>query len=185
MPRVPLKTKADVPGNMFAFWDRLEQAGAVRQIHATQANNPAVLLGSRTFSNVLWTKGGLDPARREMVILKTALTAGSGYEWHQHVPIGLAAGLSREQVLALGEGAASQLFAPEEQAMLAYVEAVAGSGGVPQSLFDSLRRHLDDATIVGLTMLSAFYLGISRYMVAMALEPETTFVGWRLEGLPA
>lgn len=185
MPRVPLKTKADVPGNMHAFWDRLEQAGAVRQIHASQANNPAVLLGSRTFSNVLWTKGGLDAGNRELVILKTALTAGSAYEWHQHVPIGLAAGLSRERVLALGESATSALFTEGERAMLAYVEAVAGNGDVPQAAFDALRTHLDDATIVGLTMLSAFYLGISRYMVAMALEPETPFIGWRLEGLPA
>ena len=69
--------------------------------------------------------------------------------------------------------------------MLAYIEAVAGSGDVPQAAFDALHEHLGDAAIVGVTMLSAFYLGIARYMVAMALAPETPFIGWRLEGLPA
>jgi alkylhydroperoxidase family enzyme len=178
-----MKDRADMPADILEFWDRLAGGGPVRNIHRTQANNPEVLRASRTFSNAVWTKGGFDPATRELIILRTARVVGSVYEWQQHVPIGLDAGLTRERILALNAWQNSPLFTPAERAVLAYVDAVAGMGAVPGELVEGLQAHYPAPTIVGITMLAGFYMAIARFMVAMDIDLEKPFIGWGLEAM--
>ena len=176
--------REDMPAEMLEFWDRLAATGGpVRNIHRTQGNNPEVLRASRTFSNAVWTKGGFDPATRELIILRTARVAGSVYEWQQHVPIGLAAGLTRERIGALNAWQNASLFSPGERAILAYVDAVAGLGAIPGELVEALKEHFPAATIVGITMLTGFYLAMARFMAALDIDLERPFIGWDLAAL--
>ncbi|MFN0146129.1 MAG: carboxymuconolactone decarboxylase family protein [Dehalococcoidia bacterium] len=184
MTRIPMTDRADMPADMLEFWDRLAAGGGpVRNIHRTQGNNPEVLRASRTFSNAVWTKGGFDPATRELIILRTARCVGSVYEWQQHVPIGLDVGLTRERVIALNAWQNSSVFSPAERATLAYVDAVASPGPVAAELVQGLKAHYPDATIVGITMLAGFYMAIARFMVAMDIDLEKPFIGWDLAAL--
>jgi alkylhydroperoxidase family enzyme len=182
VPRIPLTTRDDMPDDMLTFWDRLGGGGAVRNIHRTQGNNPAVLRASRTFSNTLWTEGGFDAATRELIILRTARVRDSIYEWQQHAPIGLAAGLTRAQITALGAWQQSAEFSDPERAVLAYVDAVAGMAAVPGELVTNLRAHYPDATVVGITMICGFYIAMARFMTALDIELEDPFIGWDLAG---
>jgi 4-carboxymuconolactone decarboxylase len=184
MTRLPLSNREDMPADMLEFWDRLAAGGLPRNIHRVQGNNPEVLRGSRTFSNTLWTKGGFDPATRELIILRTARAVGSRYEWQQHVPIGIGAGLSRERIIALSDWQASSLYSAEERAILATVDSVTAMGEVPEGVIDELKAHVPASEVVSVTMLCCFYLAIARFMVAMDLTLEGPFIGWGLEGLP-
>ena len=183
MPRLPLATRDQMPEDMLEFWDRLAAGGMPRNIHRTQGSNPDVLRASRTFSDTLWRKGGFDPATRELIILRTARVRDSVYEWQQHAPIGLAAGLSRAQVQALGAWQDSTAFDPAQRAVLAYVDAVAGMGAVPGELVENLQAHFPDGTVVGITMICGFYIAMARFMTALDIELEGAFIGWDLAGL--
>jgi 4-carboxymuconolactone decarboxylase len=185
MTRLPLSNREDMPPDMIEFWDRLAGGGLPRNIHRVQGNNPDVLRGSRTFSNTLWTKGGFDPATRELIILRTARAVDSTYEWQQHVPIGLDAGLTRERIIALGDWRESNLYSAAERAILATVDSVTAMGDVHEAVIDELKAHVAPGVVVGVTMLCCFYLAIARFMVAMDLTLEAPFIGWKLEGLPA
>ena len=183
MPRIPLANRSDMPEEMLEFWDRLAAGGQPRNIHRTQGSNPDVLRASRTFSNTLWTKGGFDPATRELIILRTARVRDSVYEWQQHVPIGLGAGLTRAQVIALGAWQESAEYTPAQRAVLAYVDAVAGMAAIPGELVVNLRTHFPDSTVVGITMICGFYVAMARFMTALDIELEEPFIGWDLAGL--
>ena len=72
--------------------------------HAETAFRPWLALGD------LLGKLQLDPALRELAILRVAAIAGCSYELVQHGPIATAVGVGSDQVEALQEG---RVFGPE------------------------------------------------------------------------
>ena len=89
MTRLPRATRAEFPEELYYVYDRLPNGpdGTPMNIFAAMGNNPGLLRSYLRLANPLWAQCGLDPERREIVILRTALLHKSVYEWHQHVRI--------------------------------------------------------------------------------------------------
>ena len=143
-------------------------------------NNPELLRAYLRLGNGLWNHCGLDLRTRELVILRTAILKQSRYEWHQHVRLGRDAGLTDAQVSALHDWRNSTAFNDAERAIFAYVDAVNANGVPPRDVHDELANHVDDATLTGVCLLTAFYAMTATFLAAMEVEPETAFVGWTL-----
>ena len=74
-------------------------AGRVLNIFRTMAHAPKALKAFLTWGNYILSKKNDLPAReREIVILRTGWLCRSGYEWTQHVEIGLRCGLTPEEI---------------------------------------------------------------------------------------
>jgi alkylhydroperoxidase family enzyme len=115
----------------------------------------------------------LDGALRELVILRVAVLNRAYYEFAQHAPVALAAGLTPAQVDAVREWQDSALFDARARAVLAYADAMTLQVQVPQALFDALRAHLDERGIVELTATVAGYNMVSRFLEALQIEIES------------
>lgn len=75
-------------------------------IFLTFARAPEALKRFLQWGNyVLSRRNALDPRRREIAILRTGYLCGSGYEFAQHARIGLASGMTAEEVAGCKEGA--------------------------------------------------------------------------------
>lgn len=185
--RVPPARREHLPPEYHDLWDRLaDRPGGMPLVYQGLAQNPPVWEAFNRFMRALWEQGGLDLARRELVILRVALIEEAPYPWQQHLGRALAAGLSREQILALGDDwRGSALFAPAERALLAYVDEVASDGNVPAPIVAELASHYPNAAIVGITALIGFYLSVARLTKALEVDTRQPFVGWQLEHLPA
>jgi 4-carboxymuconolactone decarboxylase len=80
--------------------------GRVINIFRTLIRAPKAARGFLAWGNyVLSRRNDLPPREREIVILRTGFLCRSGYEWTQHVAIGLRAGLTAEEVARIKLGA--------------------------------------------------------------------------------
>lgn len=179
MARVPHITETDLPPHQ---QDLLVSAlqGTELNIYRTIGNNSAVLYGLRTLLGSLWRDAGLDERQRELVILAVARETEAAYAWHQHVAIARDVGLSDAEILAISDGQLDS-FDRSDRLLVEYTRGTV-RGTVDDALADRLAVGFDDETIVGVTTLASGYLMIARLLDALAVETETPFVGWRLDG---
>jgi len=179
MARVPHVTETDLPPHQ---QDMLVSAlqGTELNIYRTVGNNPAVLYGLRTLLGSLWRDSGLDDPQRELVVLAVARETDSTYAWHQHVSIARDVGLSDAEIIAISDGKLDS-FDRSDRLLVEYATATV-RGTVDDALADRLAVAFDDETVVGITTLASGYLMVARLLDALAVETETPFVGWRLDG---
>ncbi len=80
---------------------------------------------------------------------------------------------SMDKVHALENWHDSELFTPEERAILAYTEAVTVSDSeVTDEMGEELKRHMDDDGVVELTALIAFQNLSSKFNSALDVPPQ-------------
>lgn len=116
--------------------------------------------------------GALDDRTRELVVCLVARRTASEYEWHHHAPLARAAGVTDEQLAAVGRWQdESTLFGHADIDVLDYAEAVLAAR-VDDERVARARSHLGDPGLVELTALVAYYLGASRFLDALGVEAE-------------
>jgi alkylhydroperoxidase family enzyme len=165
MARLPYLTADDASEAVAGTLSKLPPLHVFSLIaHAETAFRPWL-----RFSGALLNSLELDPALRELAILQVGRHAAR-YEWVQHVPIALSAGVSDDEVSALGEGVLNG-FTPERRAVLEYVAAFIG-GKVDDVLHASVAEHLSDRQIMELCLVAGHYLMLARTMSAMQIDPD-------------
>ena len=178
MARVPLLEKADIPEE-YQYLLAEEAMGEINLLCA-MANNPQVLQSYMRYGTTLWRDGGLDETDLERCILAVARTLESKYEWHQHVPIASDLGVPEKDIRAIADGTFDH-FDDRRVALLRFVQAVA-EGYVDDETHEALAAHVDHETIVGVTQLATHYLATARFLDALEVPLDGSFVGWDLEG---
>jgi alkylhydroperoxidase family enzyme len=174
MARVTLIDEARHP-ELAALVERIRGARGGRLLNLYRALLHSAPLAEAwlAFNDAVRRPTGLNEASRELVILYVALLNGADYVFEIHASRYAAdAGLGREQVTALANWRASDLFGPRQRALLAYVDAMTREVVVPDAVFDALRAHFDERGIVELTVLVGAYNMHTRVLMALAVDPE-------------
>lgn len=178
MARIPLPTRETLPAELQQRWDAAAARGPVLNIQRAFLANPAIELNAFQ----VWRASGLAPRAREIVILRAARLQESNYEWHQHVRIARAAGLTDAEIRAVGDWQPSDLFSPDERVLLAYVDELGRSRRPSDSAFAALSAARTTAEVFAITYLVTLYFQLAHVMAALDLETEQPFVGWDLQG---
>lgn len=199
MARIPYVEPEDVPGeyrdlldpaNPYLTDERAEgetepdswgSVTEMRSTHGVLGHNPALLDAFRRYARDLWRETGLTRRERELVILSVANARESAYEWHQHVPIALAAGVSRGEIRALREGELDR-FDDRDAALIEYVGRFVEET-VDDEVHGALLAHVDESTLIGIDLLAGYYVSIDLMGGAQELDLEGEFVGWDLENM--
>jgi 4-carboxymuconolactone decarboxylase len=110
------------------------------------------------------------PARlRELVILRTCAAAHNDYEWRLHVhTISARMGLSDAQIddtLAATPNAA--WWSEAELAAMELIDSLVPGLHVGDALFERVRLHFDEPTLIEITQLVGLYTGVAM-LVALA-----------------
>ncbi len=150
-------------------WFERGQRGALT---ATLAHVPELLETIMPFLGQALNPLAVDEASKEMAILRASVLQGCGYCLQNHTVAALDSGLSPQQVRALrGEAPMAEAFpAPAHQALIGWVEAVAGGvGPVPDAPMAALAMHFEPHQVVELTLCVSATLMINRYCTALAL----------------
>ncbi len=178
MPRVDYVSQDEIDDEYADLLVSSLQPGKPVNVYSAIGNNAEVLAGFRGFLGSLWEHSGLSDRQREIVILTAASEIGSEYEWHQHVNIATDAGLTREEIAAIGRDDRTD-FATDEQAIIAYTRAVA-RGRVTDALHEAVVEELGTEATVGAATAAAGYVALGRVIDALGIEIEEgdEFEGW-------
>ncbi len=123
------------------------------------ANSPATLQHCVSgFQYYRSPERKLDPKLRELGQMRAGWARGSQFVFSQHCKAARAYGVTEDQIVAIPHWQIADCFTPLERAVLAYTDGMVLMGGrVADGIFDALKTHLDDETIIELTYIVAWY----------------------------
>jgi len=97
---------------------------------------------------------GLDPKLLELIKLRASQINGCAYCLDMHSKDARAMGETEQRMYLLNAWREAPFYTESERAALALTEAVTriSDGGVPEELFEKVRRHFDEEQFVDLLM---------------------------------
>ena len=168
MNRVRLVSEADASESVKSFYAN----GDPGPIAASLALVPDLMEKILPFIGRALGASEIALRTKEIVILRASSIQACRYCTDTHSVIALQAGLTPAQVSALrSDGDIADAFeAPADRALIAWVEAVAGSAKVvPESALTALREHFTEERVVELTVAVSATVMLNRYATAFAL----------------
>ncbi|MFZ4070934.1 MAG: carboxymuconolactone decarboxylase family protein [Caulobacterales bacterium] len=174
MPRIPYAAPAaDSPAGRLI-------ARLPLNVARMMAHSPDQMLAFQTFGEAVLTKGELDPALRELAILRIGHIHGATYETHHHERIGRAVGMSEDQIAAARSGVSAN---SDDALVIAVSEALDRDGRLSDGLFAQALSRFGPRQTVELVLAVGFYGMVSRFLNAFGVEVEDTPLTLpRLEG---
>ncbi|HWN33738.1 MAG TPA: carboxymuconolactone decarboxylase family protein [Pseudonocardia sp.] len=165
MARVPYLTASDAPPSVVGPLTKLPPLhvfGLMAQ--AETAFRPWLRFGGALLNDL-----ALDPRLRELAILRVGQLAAR-YEWEQHVPIALEAGVPQEQIDALDRNELDG-FGELSRVALEFVTGVV-RGEVDDATYAAVAGLLPDREVVELALVAAHYLMLARMMVTFQIDSD-------------
>lgn len=147
-------------------------------IHRTLANSPNVFSSFISFAHALRFQTELDPAERELAILRVLEWKRGDYELHHHRRMALQAGVSEQAIEAVKEAIVIEdtvpdgVFGERQVALLRYADQLTAGNGIDADVEAGLRKHYDNRQIVELSLTMAFYLGIAHFTNALEVPQD-------------
>jgi alkylhydroperoxidase family enzyme len=151
---------------------RAERGGRMLNLYQMLLNSPPLAEGWLNLFTAIRQKCELEGIYRELAILRVAIINGAEYEYRAHMPFALKEGLTVAQIGALDKWQDSNLFSDAQRAVLAYADAMTREIHVADSVFDLLKSHFERRELVELTATIAGYNLVSRFLEALAIDPE-------------
>jgi 4-carboxymuconolactone decarboxylase len=139
---------------------------------ARMAAHAPVLAGSVLDLGVtILSRLSLPARRRELVILLVARHTGCAYEWAQHVPIALAAGVSETEIAAIAVGAESWSD-PADQALAAAVADLLHHDSVTETVWRRVAAVLPPDEIVEACLVAGYYRMLAGFLNAFQIDVD-------------
>jgi 4-carboxymuconolactone decarboxylase len=168
LARIPYPDPSQAPEGIREALEALPPLNIFRMLaHAETALRPFLRFGGAILQDLQ-----LDPKLRELAILQVAARAEAEYEWVQHAAIGLAVGLTDDQVAAVkrGEIDTDPSLSGAERAVLRFTTEVLDGPRVSDQTFGAVGSHLSPREIVELLLTVGEYLMLARVMTTLELE---------------
>jgi alkylhydroperoxidase family enzyme len=173
MARVSLLDEEAVSAELKERFRRIrENGGRVLNLfkvmaHCSEIGNRFLKLG-----NSILLKGVVPPNLRELAILRVGLINKANYEWTQHVPIALRAGVKQEQIDDLANWENSSRFSETEKTILRYTDEETINIRVKDETFSAVRTILSEEGVVELTTAVGYYGMVCRILETLQVELE-------------
>jgi alkylhydroperoxidase family enzyme len=126
-----------------------------------------------TFTNyILSTQSSITPRDRELVILRTGYLCRSDYEWAQHAPIGLRAGLTGEELARIARGPEAPGWSPADAALLRAADELHRDQHISDATWARLRERFDDRQMLDIIFTIGQYTMVSMYLNSAGVQLE-------------
>ena len=158
---------------------RARRGGRLLHLDRMLLHSPPLAAGWNGYLKAVRTELSLDPRVRELAMCVVASLNGAHYEFHHHAPEFLRAGGTAQQVEALRQPELALLSqeSPFDQTDLAALRVtieMTRRVAVSDDTFAAVHAALGDRQTVELIGVIATYNMVSRFLVALGIEPEET-----------
>ena len=156
---------------------RARRGGRLLNLDRVLLHSPVFAAGWSAFLRVVRNELSVPPKLRELAICVVAALNGAEYEFHHHAPEFIKAGGSQAQLDVLGRLPPAQadwrLFDAAERAVIELTTAMTEGVSVDDTSFVLAKTALSsDQQMVELVGIIATYNMVSRFLVALDIEPE-------------
>lgn len=178
MARVPYLSRQNAAPDTEALWDRVEAERKMptANIFLALANAPTLLDAFLSYANALRDGSELSPKLRELAILAVGYATNSRYEIAHHQSHALKAGVTRDQLGAVGNFETSDLFDDVERAVMRLAHESTLKVDVSDSWWAAAHAHLGDKQMVELALTIAWYNSGVRIMGMMDIDLEDSYL---------
>ena len=178
MPRIPYQPEDLREPAAVVQAIRQRRGGRLYHLDRLLLHSPPFAAAWNAFMREVRTAPSVPPKLRELAICAVAVLNRAEYEFHHHAPLLLEAGGTAEQVEALRRleqgGEAAPVFDAAERAVIRLTAEMTRSVQVGDDTFAAARAALGNSqqAVVELVGLIAAYNMVSRFLVALGVEPE-------------
>ena len=145
-------------------------AGPVLNIFRTMAHAPKALKAFLTWGNYILSRKNDLPAReREIVILRTGWLCRSGYEWTQHVEIGLRCGLTSDEIPKLKAGPDAG-WSPADAALVRAADELHADQFVSTPTWTALLAHFSEKQAMDVVFTAGQYTQVCMMLNSFGVQ---------------
>ena len=147
--------------------------GADYNIFRTMARAPDGLRAFLQWGNyILSQRNSLSPRTRELAILRTGFNCVSGYEWAQHVVIGLRSGLDAAEIARIKAGPDDSGWDAPDRALLSACDDLTTGFFVSDGSWAALRAHFSERQCMDLVFTVGQYTQVSMLLNSFGVQPD-------------
>ena len=185
-PRIPALADDQMDADQRELVAPMAASGRVLNIFRTLAHAPKAARGFLAWGNYILSRRNDLPAReREIVILRTGFLCRSGYEWTQHVEIGLRSGLTAAEVAAIKVGAGDSGWSGADQALLRAADELHADQFITDATWAALLRHFSIKQCMDVVFTAGQYTQVSMMLnsfgvqldAGQSLDPDLAAMG--------
>ena len=175
--RIPPVTDDTATGEQRAILAPMAARGPVLNVFRTFAQEPEAAKAFLAWGGyILSRKNALPPREREIAILRTGYLCKSGYEWTQHVRIGLDAGLTQAEVTAIKAGPGDPSWSELDRLILKASDELFADKFVSDATWAELAKHVSQKALMDLVFTVGQYTQVSMFLnsFGVQLDPGQT-----------
>jgi len=147
------------------------ERGSLLKIYRVLLNSPTVAEGWLTFFTAIRQKTSIPARLRELAILRVAVLNRAAYEFEAHLPHARRAGIGEDIIAALRQAREPLGVDDLDRAVLELTDAMTREIEVPDALYRRLAERFGAKEMVELIATIAAYNMVSRFLVALRIEP--------------
>ncbi len=147
-------------------------------IFRTLAHHPKLLKRWLVFGNHVLAKSTLPERERELAILRTGFRCGAEYEFGQHTTIGLAAGVTEDEVRALTQPLDHHPWDAGDLALLLAVDELHDDQCIDDPTWAALSQRWSDQQILDLVFAVGQYTLVSMALNSLGVPLDEGVPGW-------
>jgi alkylhydroperoxidase family enzyme len=177
MPRIPYKPLDVAEPKELVDAIRQRRGGTLLNLDRMLLQSPPFARGWNTFLGEVRNGLELSPKLRELAMCVVAVLNGAPYEFQHHAPEFIKAGGTAQQVEAMQRaetlGHDVSLFDSSERAAILLTIEMTRKVEVSDATFAAVRAAIpNEQQVVELVGVIATYNMVSRFLVALGVEPE-------------
>ncbi|MFM8375199.1 MAG: carboxymuconolactone decarboxylase family protein [Phenylobacterium sp.] len=176
-PRIAPLADAEMDADQKDLVAPMAAQGRVLNIFRTLARTPKAARGFLAWGNyILSRRNDLPPRQRELVILRVGFLCRSGYEWTQHVEIGLRDGLSAQEISRIKQGPSAAEWTREDRLLLQATDELHHDRFISDATWSALRAAFTEKQCMDLVFTVGQYTQVSMILntFGVPLDPGQT-----------
>jgi alkylhydroperoxidase family enzyme len=169
-PRIAPLADSEMDADQTALLKPIADSGPVLNIFRTMVRAPKALTAFLAWGNYILSRRNALPAReREIVILRTGFLCKSGYEWTQHVRIGLGVGLTSDECERIKQGADAG-WGAADAALIRASDELHNDQFITDATWAALKAHFDEKQCMDLVFTTGQYTQVSMLLNSFGVQ---------------
>ena len=176
MSRIPYYEVENATGKHAEFLAKLKPH---LNIYRMLANSENGIKGFTRMGNALLHRCELDPALRELAILRVGRLSRAAYEVFQHERIAREVGVPEEKIAALRDATIeAPVFGDHDKAVLRFTDDVVRNIRASDKTLKAVEGLLSPGALVELTLTIGYYMMVCRFLETTGVEGEEGQAEW-------